>query len=172
MRRDTDPAGPAGDDHAGPDAGACDELRAQLQELENRYLRLAADFENYRRRALQERLGAREEAMAAIAERLVPVLDDAERAMRHVPEKTDDAWLAGLRLTLQKLEEVLDSIGVEYTEAVGARFDPRLHEAIGSEQSSEHPEGTVVRELRRGYRLGDKVLRPSLVKVAGPPDEE
>lgn len=155
---------------ARPPAAGCEELRARLEDLENRYLRLAADFENYRRRALQERLGAREQAMAAVAERLVPVLDDAERAMQHVPDDTDKTWLAGLQLTLRKLQEVLDSIGVEGTEAVGTPFDPRLHEAVGSEQSSEHPEGTVVRELRRGYRLGDRVLRPSLVKVAGPPD--
>src|SRR5215471_283173 len=88
------------------------------------------------------------------------------RAMEHVPEGTDASWLRGIELTLQKLHDVLASVGVEPIEAVGAPFDPKLHEAIGSEESTELPEGTVVSELRRGYRTHDRVLRPSLVKLA------
>jgi len=89
--------------------------------------------------------------------------------MKHVPEGTDTGWLRGIQLTLQKLRDVLASVGVEPIEALGAPFDPKLHEAIGSEESSELPEGTVVSELRRGYRTDNAVLRPSLVKLARRP---
>ena len=104
-----------------------------------------------------------------MATRLLPVLDDAELAMEQVPDGTDAGWLRGIQLTLQKLHDVLASVGVEPIEAVGAPFDPKQHEAIGSEESTELPEGTVVSELRRGYRTHDRVLRPSLVKLARRP---
>src|SRR5215470_8653550 len=138
-------------------------------ECEDRYLRLAAEFDNFKKRAQREQRGIKKDAAAVVAVRLLPVLDDAERAMEHVPEGTDASWLRGIALTLQKLHDVLASVGVEPIEAVGAPFDPKLHEAIGSEESSEHPEGTVVSELRRGYRTHDRVLRPSLVKLARRP---
>ena len=108
-------------------------------------------------------------AAATVAERLLPVLDDADRAMSHAPEGVDESWLKGVRLTFQKLEEVLGSVGVERIEALGAPFDPKQHEAVASEETSKHPEDTVVAELRAGYRMHDRVLRPALVKVARPP---
>jgi len=138
-------------------------------ECEDRYLRLAAELDNFKKRARREQRETRKHAAAEVAARLLPVLDDAERAMEHVPEGTDASWLRGIELTLQKLHDVLASVGVEPIEAVGAPFDPKLHEAIGSEESSEHPEGTVVSVLRRGYRSHDRVLRPSLVKLARRP---
>lgn len=140
-------------------------------ECEDRYLRLAAELDNFKKRARREQREIRKHAAAEVAARLLPVLDDAERAMEHVPEATDASWLRGIELTLQKLHDVLASVGVEPIEAVGAPFDPKLHEAIGSEESSEHPEGTVVSELRRGYRTHDRVLRPSLVKLARRPTD-
>lgn len=140
-------------------------------ECEDRYLRLAAELDNFKKRARREQREIRKHAAAEVAARLLPVLDDAERAMEHVPEGTDASWLRGIELTLQKLHDVLASVGVEPIEAVGAPFDPKLHEAIGSEESSEHPEGTVVSELRRGYRTHDRVLRPSLVKLARRPTD-
>jgi molecular chaperone GrpE len=78
----------------------------------------------------------------------------------------DEGWRKGLELAVQHLEGLLQGQGVEYIEAVGSPFDPAFHEAIGTEDSDEHPEDTVIAELRRGYRLGDKVLRPALVKVS------
>jgi molecular chaperone GrpE len=107
-------------------------------------------------------------AAATLAERLLPVLDDAQRALSHVPEGVDEGWLKGVRLTFQKLEEVLTAVGVERVEAVGSRFDPKMHEAVGSEESDQ-PEDTVLVELRPGYRMHDRVLRPALVKVARTP---
>src|SRR5215472_17662539 len=138
-------------------------------ECHDRYLRLAAEFDNFKKRTRREQREIRKHAAEEVATRLLPVLDDAERAMEQVPDGTDPSWLRGIQLTLQKLQDVLASVGIEPIEAVGARFDPKLHEAIGSEESSEHPEGTVVSVLRRGYRSHDRVLRPSLVKLARRP---
>jgi molecular chaperone GrpE len=151
-----------------PDRKA-DELASQLEEANGRHLRLAADFENYKKRVRQEQLDTMKYAAATVAERLLPVLDDADRALSHAPEGVDENWLKGVRLTFQKLEEVLGSVGVERIEALGAPFDPKQHEAVASEETAKHPEDTVVAELRAGYRMHDRVLRPALVKVARPP---
>src|SRR5215472_4449838 len=145
------------------------ELASQLDEANGRHLRLAADFENYKKRVRQEQLDTMKYAAATVAERLLPVLDDADRAISHAPEGVDESWLKGVRLTFQKLEEVLGSVGVERIEALGAPFDPKQHEAVASEETAKHPEDTVVAELRAGYRMHDRVLRPALVKVARPP---
>jgi molecular chaperone GrpE len=146
-----------------------EEMASQLEELNDARLRLAADFENYKKRVRQEQLGTMRFAAQTVAERLLPVVDDAELALSHAPEGVDENWLKGIRLTFQKLNEVLASVGVERIEAVGVPFDPNLHEAVGSEESSEQPEDTVLVELRPGYRMHDRVLRPALVKVARPP---
>jgi molecular chaperone GrpE len=144
-------------------------LASQLEEANSRHLRLAADFENYKKRIRQEQLDTMKYAAATVAERLLPVVDDADRALSHAPEGVDENWLKGVRLTFQKLEEVLGSVGVERIEALGSPFDPKQHEAVASEETSKHPEDTVVAELRAGYRMHDRVLRPALVKVARPP---
>jgi molecular chaperone GrpE len=146
-----------------------EELASQLEEANSRHLRLAADFDNYKKRARQEQLDTMRYAAATVAERLLPVLDDADLALSHVPEGVDEGWLKGVRLTFQKLKEVLASVGVERIEVVGSPFDPKQHEAVGSEETAEQPEDTVVAELRAGYRMHDRVLRPALVKVARPP---
>ncbi len=146
-----------------------DALQSELEDSRNRHLRLAADFENFKKRTRQEQLDTVQYATASLAERLLPVVDDFQRIMEHTPEGVDENWLKGVRLTLQKLEEVLAGVGVQPIEAVGKPFDPKLHEAIGSEESEEHPEDTVVAEIRRGYMLHDRVLRPALVKVSRRP---
>jgi molecular chaperone GrpE len=162
-------------DRAGPpprSAQPWDELASQVEEAQARHLRLAADFENYKKRARQEQLETIQYAAATLAERLLPVLDDAQRALQHAPEGTDQGWLRGVRLTFQHLEEALASVGVEPIESVGRRFDPKLDEAIGSEESDQHPDDTVLAELRRGYRMHDRVLRPALVKVSRRPPQD
>jgi molecular chaperone GrpE len=100
----------------------------------------------------------------------LPALDDLHKALDHKPKDVDDAWVKGLELSVRKLDEALSAHGLEPIESVGARFDPKLHEAIGSEESVEHPEDTITSELRRGYRIRDRVVRPALVKVARPPE--
>ena len=145
------------------------DLASQLEEANGRYLRLAADFENFKKRVRQEQAETMRYAAAALAERLLPVLDDAERAMAHVPEGVEEGWLRGLQMTVRKLEEILGSVGVERIEAEGKPFDPNLHEAIGSEESEDTDEDTVTAELRPGYRMHDRVLRPALVRVSRRP---
>jgi molecular chaperone GrpE len=145
------------------------DLPSQLEEANGRLLRLAADFDNYKKRSRQEQLDTMRYAAATLAERLLPVLDDAQRTLQHVPEGVEEGWLKGLELTFRKLEEVLASVGVERIDALGERFDPNFHEAIASEESEDQPEDTVVAELRPGYRIHDRVLRPALVRVARKP---
>jgi molecular chaperone GrpE len=146
--------------------------RVENDELWERYLRLAADLDNSRKRARQELLEANRYAPAGLSRLLLPVLDDAERALRHAPEGTDERWLRGVALVVQKLRDALAAAGVERIEAIGRQFDPRLHEAVGFETTASRPDGTVVGELRPGYRLHDRVLRPALVEVARRPTEE
>ncbi len=87
----------------------------------------------------------------------------------HKPRGLDESWVKGLELSVRKLEDALGTHGLQPIDSVGSRFDPKLHEAVGHEESSEHPEDTVVSELRRGYRIRDRVVRPALVKLARPP---
>lgn len=145
------------------------ELESALAEARDRHLRLAADFDNYKKRARQEQLETIQHASAELIGRLLPGLDALHNALEHKPDGVDEAWAKGVELSVRKLEEALGAHGLEAIESVGARFDPKLHEAIGHEESSEHPEDTVVSELRRGYRIRDKVVRPALVRVARPP---
>jgi molecular chaperone GrpE len=158
-----------GEPAAGGDAAA---LAAQLEEANERHLRLAADFENFKKRARQERIELLQYASATLAERILPVLDDFERVLAHAPEDVDENWLKGIEMTVAKLSETLSSVGVETIEAAGVPFDPKLHEAIGTDESDEHPEDTVLNEVRRGYRMHDRVLRPALVRVSRAPARE
>jgi molecular chaperone GrpE len=141
-----------------------------LAAAKDRYLRLAADFENYKRRTRQEQLDTIQHASAELISRLLPALDDLRSALEHKPAGVDEAWAKGIELGVRKLEEAMFAHGLEPIESVGAAFDPKLHEAIGHEEVADQPEDTVVSELRRGYRLRDRVLRPSLVKVSRRPE--
>jgi len=168
MPDDTTPVpSPAGQAEAEPaPAPELDELRGALAELDGRYRRLAADFENFRRRSVQEaqdrtRYGAEQLALA-----LLPVLDNLQRAQAHAPE--GDPLLDGLRLVTRQFEDALHSAGVTPIDAEGQPFDPALHEAIGGEESAEVEHDTVLDVLQPGYRLHDRVLRPALVRVAHP----
>ena len=149
--------------------GKIAELEAALAEAKDRHLRLAADFDNYKKRSRQEQLETIQHASAELINRLLPGLDDLHKALEHSPAGIDESWLKGVVLSVRKLEEALGAHGLEAIKSVGARFDPNLHEAIGHEESTEQPEDTVVAELRRGYRIRDRVVRPALVKVARPP---
>ncbi len=152
------------------DAANREKLEAELADARQRYLRLAADFENFKKRSRQDQLDTIQHASADLISRLLPVLDDLRSALEHKPEGVDEAWAKGIELSLRKLEEVMSTHGLEPIPSVGSRFDPRYHEAIGHVESDEHPEDTVVTELRRGYRIRDRVVRPSLVKVSRRPE--
>lgn len=141
-----------------------------LAEANSRYLRLAADFENFKRRTRQEQMDTIQHASSELLGRLLPALDDLRNALEHKPAGVDPTWAKGIELGVRKLEEAMSAHGLEPIQSVGTAFDPKLHEAIGHEESSEHPDDTVVSELRRGYRIRDRVVRPSLVKVSRRPE--
>lgn len=149
--------------------GKIAELEAAAAEAKDRYLRLGADFENFKKRTRQDQLETIQHGSAELINRLLPALDDLHNALDHKPKGVDPSWLKGVELSVRKLEEALGAHGLEPIKSVGAPFDPKLHEAIGHEESSEHPEDTVVSELRRGYRIRDRVVRPALVKLARRP---
>lgn len=146
------------------------ELESSLSETRDRYLRSAADFENFKKRARQQQMDTIQHASADLISRLLPALDDLHKALDHKPAGVDESWVKGLELSVRKLEEALGAHGLEPIQAVGTVFDPKLHEAIGYEESAEHPEDTVTSELRRGYRIRDRVVRPALVKLARQPE--
>jgi molecular chaperone GrpE len=143
-----------------------DDLRRALEERDAQYVRLAADFENFRRRSAQESSDRARYAAEAAAVALLPVLDNLQRAIQHAPE--GDPMVDGVRMVARQFEDALRSIGVTRIEAVGQPFDPTVHDAIGGEESPEVERDTVVEELQPGYRLHDRVLRPALVRVAHP----
>ena len=142
---------------------------AAAAEPDERYLRLAADFENFRRRKAQELIDRSRYASEDAATALLPVLDNLRRAIGHAAETGNEAVLvSGLELVVREFETALAKLGVEPIDAEGRPFDPALHEAIGGEDSDAVAVDTVVDEVQRGYRLHDKVIRPSLVRVAHP----
>jgi molecular chaperone GrpE len=150
--------------------GKIAELEAAAAEAKDRYLRLAADFENFRKRVRQEQLETIQHGSTELINRLLPGIDDLHKAMEHKPKGVDQSWMKGVEMSMRKLDEALGAHGLEPIESVGTPFDPKVHEAVGHEESREHPEDTVVTELRRGYRIRDRVLRPALVKLARRPE--
>ncbi|MGI8848089.1 MAG: nucleotide exchange factor GrpE [Candidatus Dormibacteria bacterium] len=142
-------------------------LDEQLEERQLQYLRLAADFENFKRRKSQELSDRSRYESEAAVHALLPVLDNLRRAVEHAPDG-DETLLSGLRMVVEQFEAALGSLGVSPVATVGAVFDPAQHQAIGGEESDEVSEDTVIAELQPGYRLHDRLLRPALVQVAHP----
>ena len=134
-----------------------------------RYQRLAADFENYKRRTRQELADRTQYANEELLRRLLPILDNFRRALDHTPANTDPQWLEGIRLVARQFEAILAAQGLTPIPALGEKFDPAQHEAIARQETDDEEEGTIVEEMQPGYRLHDRVLRPTLVKVAQPP---
>ncbi|MBP6473356.1 MAG: nucleotide exchange factor GrpE [Chloroflexi bacterium] len=131
------------------------------------WMRVQAEFANARKRMDKQRQETQQRATGDMAAKLLPVVDDFQRAMETVPETiSSDIWFEGIQLVHRKLTTILESMNVKAIEAVGQPFDPNCHEAIMQEPSDDHESGTVTRELQKGYMLGDRVIRPSLVYVA------
>ncbi len=151
-------------------AGVPGDQDQAVAEARDRYLRLAADFENYKKRARQEQLDTIQHASSDLISRLLPALDDLRSALDHKPAGVDPAWARGIELAVRKLEEAMATHGLEPIESVGSPFNPKYHEAIGHEERADQPEDMVVSELRRGYRMRDRVVRPSLVRVSRRPE--
>jgi len=138
-------------------------------ERDARYLRLAADFENFKRRKGQELTDARRYESEDAARALLPVLDNLRRAVEHAGEAgAEEFFVSGLQLVVREFEAALQRLGVVPVPAVGERFDPAIHEAIAAEESDDVTDDTVIDELVPGYRLHDRLLRPAIVRVARP----
>jgi molecular chaperone GrpE len=147
------------------------DAKAKSEEHLYNWQRSAADFSNYKRRTDEERSQLGQFTNAILIGKLLAVLDDFDRALESVPPEAHDAWIEGVKLVERKLRGVLESEGVSPIEAVGQAFDPNLHEAVAHEETSAHPDNEVIGEVQRGYRLHDRVIRPSLVRVANNPKE-
>jgi molecular chaperone GrpE len=144
---------------------------AQAAELKDRLLRAQAEWDNSRKRILREKEEAVRYAGEAILERLLPVLDNFEMGMEAAKSATDAKAIAqGLEMVLAQFRQVLRDAGVEAIDAVGQPFDPHRHEALGHHESAEHPEGHVLTQMRKGYKLKDRLLRAASVFVAKPPE--
>ena len=142
------------------------EWQREKDALQDRLLRTAAEFDNYRKRIERERRDQADSAAASAVEDLLPIIDNLERALQ-APVGTDgEGYRKGVELVHQQMMELLRRRGVKPIQAVGADFDPRFHEAVVHEASADHREGEVMEELRRGYVLGERLLRPAMVKVA------
>jgi molecular chaperone GrpE len=147
------------------------DTRARGEEHLYNWQRSAADFANYKRRTEEERSAATRFSAALLIGKLLTVLDDFDRALESVPADAHDAWIEGVQLVERKLRSVLESEGVTPIDAVGRLFDPNLHEAVAHEETTDHADNSVIGEVQRGYMLQDRVLRPSLVRVANNPKE-
>jgi molecular chaperone GrpE len=151
-----------------------DQLRAALEaaqqeaaESKAQWQRSAADFANYRRRTEQEREAIVGLANEVLLAKLLAIVDDFDRAIANKPaELADSGWVGGIVAIDRKLDQLLESEGLTPIEALGKQFDPHEHEAIAQEDRPGVPEGTVIAELQKGYRLRDRVLRPAMVAVA------
>jgi molecular chaperone GrpE len=132
--------------------------------LQDRLLRTAADFDNYRKRVDRERRDLAEQTAGEAIKDLLPIIDNLERALQAAAE--DDPLRKGVELIHKQMLEMLRKRGVTPIEALGADFDPNVHEAVTHEESDQHREGEVMEELQRGYKVGERLLRPAMVKVA------
>ncbi len=143
-----------------------EQLRAECDQLRDRLLRTAAEFDNYRKRIDRERRDHAALAAADLLAALLPIVDDLERALAVEPGGEADTYREGVDLIYRQVLDLLERRGVKPIEAVGADFDPRVHEAMLYEESPGHRPGEVVAQFRRGYTLGDRLLRAAMVKVA------
>jgi len=147
-----------------------DDLQADLDRFRDLALRSRADFENYKKRAAREKEEAIKYANGSLLERLVPILDNFELGLSAArTEGAESPIVSGMNMVLKQLTDFLADSGVKPIDAEGEKFDPNLHEAIAREPSDRVPEGIVVRQTRRGYRLKDRLLRPSSVVVSSGP---
>jgi molecular chaperone GrpE len=170
-----------------PDNGAAEEqtaeflmrtlesVRKERDEYYDLLLRKQAEFENFRKRGLKDKDEARLSALADIFRELLPVLDAAEKGLGSLKAEAKDARVAGYRegyeLLVKNLRAVLEKFGVTELPSIGNQFDPSIHEALMTESTDEHQEGSVIEEYRKGYMLSDRLLRAAQVKVAVPSNE-
>jgi molecular chaperone GrpE len=162
---DQDPSGDGEEQNSSPD----NDVRA----AQERYLRLAAEFENYKKRAQKDQDEYRKYSNERLLKELLPVIDNLQRALKHGGASSHkEGVLQGIELTSKKALEILSRFGVTPIPSVGQPFDPAVHEAVAKVNGKGHKPNTIVEEFEKGYYLNDRVLRPAMVTVAeSPPDD-
>jgi len=144
-----------------------EQAKGERDQLLDRLARLQAEFDNARKREAKERQDARDYAVTTTVDPFLGVMDNFQLALKS--GGSAEQLRSGVELILKQMEDVLRGLNVVAVESVGAQFDPRVHEALGSIETKEHPDHQVLEEVRRGYRLREKLLRPALVKIASNP---
>jgi len=169
MQPESDPIGPDGPASESLDTTAL-EAAAEAARQRDEYLdllrRKTAEFDNYRKRIERERRELSEWAAADVLADVLAIMDDFERALSADAPPEADVYRAGIELIQRQLQELVRKRGVTAIESIGADFDPHLHQAVAYEETAGAREGEVVGELRKGYKLGDRLLRPAMVRVA------
>ncbi|MBS4959407.1 MAG: nucleotide exchange factor GrpE [Clostridiales bacterium] len=145
-----------------------EKLETQVKELQDKYLRTFAEFDNFRKRTIKEKAGMFDDGVRETVEKIIPVLDNFERAVEAQKDKDEvqDAFYKGVNMILKQFTETMSALGVEPIKAVGEKFDPNLHAAVAHEDNEEYGENEVILEMQKGYQYKGKVIRPSMVKVA------
>jgi len=148
-----------------------EKAQAQAAEYLDGWQRARAEFANLKKRVEAEREEVRARSNEELLLKILPVVDDFERAFQELPPEMEDAaWVNGITMIMNKLQKILESENVALLEAAGKPFDPQWHQAMMQEETEDYPDGTCIEEMQRGYRLGDRVLRPAMVKVACNPE--
>ena len=138
-------------------------LNKELQEEKDKYLRLFAEFQNFRNRTIKEKTETYNNATAKCVEEILPIVDDFERALAQ--ECTDDKYKEGMQNILKRFKNILDKLGVKEIDALGKPFDPNIHHAIQQVPSDEYESDTVCNVFQKGYMLNEKLIRPAMVQV-------
>jgi molecular chaperone GrpE len=141
-----------------------EELQSQAADFKDGWQRARAEFDNYRKRIERENQQVYQNAVGNVIKRYLPIMDDLERALKARP--ADLPWVEGIEHIHRKLQSILDSEGIKRIEAEGQAFDPNFHEAIAQEHCDQLPSGHVVAVVQNGYMLGDRVIRPAMVRVS------
>lgn len=144
--------------------GQLKEAEAKIVEYKDGWARAQAEFQNYKKRVERDNEAFKANTKGDIFKKVLPVLDDLERALQNRP--ADDSWASGIELVARKFQNILEMEGVKKIEAKGAAFDPNFHEAISHEPSDEVESGHVIDVVQNGYVIGERVIRPALVRVA------
>jgi molecular chaperone GrpE len=152
-----------------PAQAELEQVKGERDQLLDRLARLQAEFDNARKREVKERADSRDYTISNTVEPFLGVMDNFQLALK--ANGTAEQLRGGVELILKQMEDALKGLNVQAVETVGTQFDPRIHEALGSIETKEFPDHQVLEEIRRGYKIREKLLRPALVRIAANPDQ-
>jgi molecular chaperone GrpE len=152
-----------------PAQAEVEQVKRERDQLLDRLARLQAEFDNARKREIKERADSRDYTVSNTVEPFLGVMDNFQLALK--ADGTAEQLRKGVELILKQMEDALKGLNVQAVETVGTQFDPRIHEALGSIETKEFPDHQVLEEIRRGYKIREKLLRPALVRIAANPDQ-